>query len=262
MCRPRPLHGFTLVELLVVITIIALLIAIFLPALQRAKYQAKLVVCKANLHQVGVGMFAYVSDNNGWYPVGEVPRQWSTELTFQYESNNIKLMILPYFGNDLSVFLCPVVGERFNYKITGTQISYNLYPACFGRGEITGLTGGAYQVTVDSLDLSRIKHRLGQNFVFDVFGQPDQKYNLIASDVCGSNGFVGMIFNHMPPGDNFSEFNNGTYTAWSTWDGTSNASYLREDGSVRMYEGINSQSWPGMMYRGVKSWLLPKDLAQ
>ncbi len=44
-------RGFTLVELLVVITIIALLMAILMPAQKRAKKRGKDVVCKSNLHQ-------------------------------------------------------------------------------------------------------------------------------------------------------------------------------------------------------------------
>jgi len=55
--------GFTLVELLVVISIIALLIAILLPSLRKARDQAKLTVCLSNIRQVGVGMAYYGEDN-------------------------------------------------------------------------------------------------------------------------------------------------------------------------------------------------------
>lgn len=60
--------GFTLVELLVVIGIIAILIAIIMPALQRARESAKAAVCLSQVHQLGLLLAAYVNDNNGWLP--------------------------------------------------------------------------------------------------------------------------------------------------------------------------------------------------
>ncbi|MDB5297757.1 MAG: hypothetical protein JWO31_3740 [Phycisphaerales bacterium] len=65
--RPR---GFTLVELLVVIGIIALLISILLPAMSRAREEAKATQCLSNLRQLGMALQSYANDNKDKVPVG------------------------------------------------------------------------------------------------------------------------------------------------------------------------------------------------
>ncbi len=54
--------GFTLIELLVVVAIIALLISILLPSLHRARQQAKVVKCSANLHDIGISLMTYQNE--------------------------------------------------------------------------------------------------------------------------------------------------------------------------------------------------------
>src|SRR5213595_35562 len=61
-------HGFTLVELLVVIGIIAVLIGILLPVLNRARAAANRAVCLSNIRQLGTGILMYCKDNKGWFP--------------------------------------------------------------------------------------------------------------------------------------------------------------------------------------------------
>lgn len=66
----RAKAAFTLVELLVVIGIIALLISILLPALNRARSQANTVKCQANLRSIGQALYLYTGQTKGMLPIG------------------------------------------------------------------------------------------------------------------------------------------------------------------------------------------------
>ena len=65
---PSPIKPFTLIELLVVIAIIAILAAILLPALQKARERGKESACRNNLKQLGSFFTMYTGDFNSWFP--------------------------------------------------------------------------------------------------------------------------------------------------------------------------------------------------
>jgi prepilin-type N-terminal cleavage/methylation domain-containing protein len=66
--RPAGRGGFTLVEVLVVMGIIAVLMGILMPALRAAREQAQQVKCAAQLRQLGFGLMLYANANKGWLP--------------------------------------------------------------------------------------------------------------------------------------------------------------------------------------------------
>jgi molybdate transport repressor ModE-like protein len=68
LCEVEPRRGFSLIELLVVISVVAMLLALVLPALGRARSLAQQTVCQNRLRQWGLAFAAYAAENSGYYP--------------------------------------------------------------------------------------------------------------------------------------------------------------------------------------------------
>ena len=68
-------NGFSLIELLVVVALIAILASLLLPALGRAKEKSKAARCNSNLQQHALAFAMYVDDNEDYYPAYS---QWGT----------------------------------------------------------------------------------------------------------------------------------------------------------------------------------------
>src|ERR1700739_1182223 len=86
--------AFTLIELLVVIAIIAILAAMLLPALARAKEQGKAIACVNNMRQLGLSAQMYLGDNGDVYPPRSSTNRWPYMLQDNY-AGNIKILLCP-----------------------------------------------------------------------------------------------------------------------------------------------------------------------
>jgi len=118
-------NGFTLVELLVVISIIAVLSAILFPVFTQAKQAAKTASCLSNMKQIATGQLMYLTDNDGSFEdlqqggcvglMGQIgtPSTWMDDLT-------------PYTSSR-SVFLCP----SGNASSNSTTLNYLVYPPVY-----------------------------------------------------------------------------------------------------------------------------------
>ena len=115
--RRFDVRAFTLVELLVVIGIIAVLLAILLPAVSRAREQGRQIVCANNEKQIAAAIFMYVNDNRGQlpliiapYPPNQTPFEAICMVSPAWMDYD-KGVLWPYIAPDIltrqAIFNCP-----------------------------------------------------------------------------------------------------------------------------------------------------------
>jgi prepilin-type N-terminal cleavage/methylation domain-containing protein/prepilin-type processing-associated H-X9-DG protein len=165
MMTRRVRTGFTLVELLVVITIIGILIALLLPAVQAARESARRAKCSNNLRQLALAVVSYESQNSAYPPSVQFNPPDDPALTNNFRPNWV-IMILPFIeqqglynsfdlslsishannrtarGTEIDILKCPTDSGNNQVKFAGAQEGDNWargnYGANGGRGYMLG----------------------------------------------------------------------------------------------------------------------------
>lgn len=126
MFATKKRYGFTLIELMIVIAIIAILAAILVPNFLKARAQGQLTACKSNCKNIATALEMYSSDNGGRYPNGSA--NFAQKLT---SGNYLKL-----------IPTCPAAGQNTYtnaYLSQQTPDSFSFY--CTGNNHAKAYTG-------------------------------------------------------------------------------------------------------------------------
>jgi prepilin-type N-terminal cleavage/methylation domain-containing protein len=133
--------GFTLVELLVVIAVIAILAALFLPLLSAAKARARRTGCMNNLRQIGLDVLTYAGDSEDSAP----KTGWTTNSISRYLDGQTAFKKLLENQSNSSLFRCPA--DTFYYDLRKNVVKVfvpkPLYEQSISEYSSYGFNGGS-----------------------------------------------------------------------------------------------------------------------
>lgn len=278
-CKPRR-KAFTLVELLVVVAIIAMLLAILLPALNKAKFQARVVLCKSVLRGIGTTMHVYATEYAGYFPMGPdrfngtswLNSPWQRSWSLTGSGFDLRPVYQEYLGGPLNKYMkCPLAVEWYaerdldTYLHNGSAlVPYMLFTTNNWRTKSFGFSEiGAYEK--NDTEWSPVSF-------------PDSKFTLLASDfIFGNYSFKAdaALSTHPGPNGSYGRLGNATNNQVGHdlgKDIEAPINYCDGDGSVHGYtvDGLSYLDRTNWLYndqskgspKGAYKFLLPRELAR
>ncbi len=167
----RKKSGFTLIELLVVVAIIAVLVAILLPALSQSRALAYSASCKSNIKELGTVTLMYAGDNNDFIFPSYDNLHNSTKPIFSGIGGIFWPMFLyPEYGNTMAIWTCP--GRKgINTYAPGTPSINLIIGSAYGHPNGPGWGWGNYRRIASFEDPSKsflygdsIYHPIWENY--------------------------------------------------------------------------------------------------
>jgi prepilin-type N-terminal cleavage/methylation domain-containing protein/prepilin-type processing-associated H-X9-DG protein len=146
-------RAFTLVELLVVISVVAVLMAFLMPALARARQQGKTIVCLNNLRQMAIASQVYISNNDGSYPIAYayqyaypmfISYAWDFTTTENWDTLEQKVIPgLLWAGETIEkIQQCPSFNGSSNW-LEDPYTGYNYNTSYIGHGQLESVLTSA-----------------------------------------------------------------------------------------------------------------------
>lgn len=288
-------RAFSLIELLVAISIIALLIAILIPVLSNVMFSSRTTQCASRLKQIGIAVTAYSMDNDGYMPhdmslmFKTPPSQWRylNTLDNQYYRWEHKpwvikskdqfdyVPLIENYVSDLSeIFVCPHIDydwdKNYSPSTNATVIPYAMYWGISNTGT----------PTASRIPMTQLGEGFGPGNRLDGGGITyESRYKIIASDAVRLGTSYGInkypdgtpfdapkaMANHPPTGGDYFYAQSGDGNGYGyVYDDTinGNANYAYDDGSVVLYGQISKDTIGDNAeheFRRAERWLAPTD---
>ncbi|NQT01716.1 MAG: type II secretion system protein [Planctomycetes bacterium] len=225
--------GFTLIELLVVIAIIALLMAILMPALQRAKKQVWGILCRSNLKQYTLSSRMYLDDYDGAFPYSfswlyedqAGGCRWHDKSMNLDENPDLAGELWPYLKSK-DIHLCPefdVVARMMGCNncdgvTTPIEPQYSYCMNSYLNGDAWGAVPQQYRTNIDKVrNESQVKNPAGVFFFSEenswsipgLSGASINDNNLRSTPPCNTDCFA--TFHRAPGGDLNTGYANASF---------------------------------------------------
>lgn len=281
--------AFTLVELLVVISLISLLMALILPAIGQARYQAKVATCAAQLKGMGHAVTAYAVDFRMRYPTAAPPPD-EANLAGHNWFYTVWDRSWTWSGQGQSILPAPLAGYRYNLRPVYREYlggSLNTHARCplasplYHDVDMDTFHMSNYMLYMTNNRFNKLMsfHDDGTDYVsskvghaWSPSGRPDHKFTLLASDAAfhdlwGTNGSAVTGHPDFQGSDEHPSVIN-THTGYLLGrPGTKTSAplnFLDGDGSVHTYKFTpdsidDTENW---IQWGNREALLPVDLAK